>query len=324
MVMRISLTHIHFIAFTVLCASTVSAQTFPTRPIRVVIPYAPGGGVDNLIRSISSTLTTSMGQQLVLDTRPGGSSIIGTEIVARASPDGYTVLVSDSAFLINPALFRKLPFDTRRDFSCVTMLAYAPVILVVHPSVAANSIKELIALARAKSGTLNFASGGNGTSTHIAGALMKYVAKIDITHIPYKGVGIAMTDLVGGQVQMLFSGISSARAYIDAGRLRALAVTGKVRNPAVPSVPTFEEAGLPGIDVDSYWGVYAPARTPAPVIQSMNRYFVDAVRAPANAEKLNSLGYSPLGNSAQECTSQMRSMIEHWIDVIQKTKIQVE
>lgn len=302
----------------------VWGQNFPTRPIRLVIPYPPAGGVDNLVRSISSTVGASMGQQLVIDTRPGGSSIIGTEIVAKSNADGYTVLVSDSAFLINPGLFKKLPFDTGKDFICATMLAYAPVILVAHPSIPATSVKELVALARAKPGSLNFASGGNGTSTHIAGELMKYVAKVDITHIPYKGSAPAMTDLVGGQVHMQFSGISSARQYVDAGRLRALAVTGKKRNAAVPSVPTFDEAGMPGIDVESYWGLYTPARTPSPVVQAMNKHFVDALRVPANVERLNSLGYIPIGNTAQECTTEMRSMIARWIDVIQKTNIRIE
>jgi tripartite-type tricarboxylate transporter receptor subunit TctC len=303
---------------------TAGAQNFPTRPIRLVIPYPPAGGVDNLVRSISATIAGSTGQQLVIDTRPGGSSIIGTEIVANSNPDGYTVLVSDSAFLVNPALFRKLPFDTEKDFICATMIAYAPVILVVHPSVAAASVKELIALARAKPGTLNFASGGNGTSTHIAGELMKYVAKVDIAHIPYKGSAPAMTDLVGGQVHMQFSGISSARPYIDAGRLRALAVTGKKRNSATPSVPTFEEAGLAGIDVESYWGLYAPSATPPGIISIINRHFVDALKVPANIERLNSLGYLPIGNSAAECTAQMRSMIALWRDVIRKTNIRIE
>ncbi len=304
------------------CAA--SGQNFPARPIRLVIPYPPAGGVDNLVRSISATIAAAAGQQLVIDTRPGGSSIIGTEIVAKSNPDGYTVLVSDSAFLINPALFKKLPFDTARDFTCATMVAYAPVILVTHPSVPVTSLKELIALAKAKPATLNFASGGNGTSTHIAGELMKYVAKVDIAHIPYKGSAPAMTDLVGGQVHMQFSGISSARPYIDAGRLRALAVTGKKRNSATPNVPTFDEAGLPGIDVESYWGLYAPAQTPASVIRSINKYFVDALRVPANVERLNALGYIPIGNTAEECTAQMRSMIALWIDVIKKTNIRVE
>ena len=301
-----------------------AAQNFPARPVRIVIPYPPAGGVDSLVRSLSATVSASMGQQLIIDTRPGGSSIIGTEVVAKSAPDGYTLLVSDSAFLINPALFKKMPFDTLKDFTGVSMLAYAPVILVIHPSVPAKSLKELLALAKAKPGALVYASGGNGTSTHIAGELMKYVAKVDITHVPYKGSAPAMTDLVGGQVQMQFAGISSARPYIDAGRLRPLAVTGTQRNSATPTVPTFDEAGVHGVDVVSYWGLYAPAGTPSDVINTINQHFVRSLRVPTNIERLNSLGYIPLGNTPEEHTAQIKAMVAQWIDVMQKTSIRIE
>jgi tripartite-type tricarboxylate transporter receptor subunit TctC len=301
-----------------------AAQNFPARPVRIVIPYPPAGGVDSLVRSLSATVSASMGQQLIIDTRPGGSSIIGTEVVAKSAPDGYTLLVSDSAFLINPALFKKMPFDTLKDFTGVSMLAYAPVILVIHPSVPAKSLKELLALAKAKPGALVYASGGNGTSTHIAGELMKYVAKVDITHVPYKGSAPAMTDLVGGQVQMQFAGISSARPYIDAGRLRPLAVTGTQRNSATPTVPTFDEAGVHGVDVVSYWGLYAPAGPPSDVINTINQHFVRSLRVPTNIERLNSLGYIPLGNTPEEHTAQIKAMVAQWIDVMQKTGIRIE
>ena len=301
-----------------------AAQNFPARPVRIVIPYPPAGGVDSLVRSLSATVSASMGQQLIIDTRPGGSSIIGTEVVAKSAPDGYTLLVSDSAFLINPALFKKMPFDTLKDFTGVSMLAYAPVILVIHPSVPAKSLKELLALAKANPGALVYASGGNGTSTHIAGELMKYVAKVDITHVPYKGSAPAMTDLVGGQVQMQFAGISSARPYIDAGRLRPLAVTGTQRNSATPTVPTFDEAGVHGVDVVSYWGLYAPAGTPSDVINTINQHFVRSLRVPTNIERLNSLGYIPLGNTPEEHTAQIKAMVAQWIDVMQKTGIRIE
>ena len=300
------------------------AQNFPARSVRILIPYPPAGGVDSLVRSISPTVAGTIGQQLIIDTRPGGSSIIGTDMVAKSSPDGYTVLVSDSAFLINPALFRKLPYDTLKDFTGVSMLAYAPVIFVVHPSVPVKSVKELLALAKSKPGALVYASGGNGTSTHIAGELMKYVARVDITHVPYKGSAPAMTDLVGGQVHMQFAGISSARPFIDAGRLRALAVTGAQRNAATPTVPTFDEAGLSGVDVVSYWGMYAPAGTPLDAINTLNQHFVRALRVPANLERLSSLGYLPLGNTPQEHNAQIRAMVAQWIDVMQKTHIRIE
>ena len=306
-------------------AVAAGAQSFPDKPVRLVIPYAPGGGTDNLIRTIAPTISASMGQQLVIENRPGGNSIIGTELVAKAPPDGYTLMATDTAVLVNPGLFRaKMPFDTAKAFAGVTMMAYAPVLLVIHPSVPANTLSELLALARAKPGSLNYASGGSGTSTHLAAELMKLAANVDITHIPYKGTGPAMTDLLGGQVHMQFAGISSARSHVEAGKLRALAVTNVTRNPAMPNVPTFEEFGLKNVDADSYWGVYAPTGTPPPVLAALNRHFVAAVRSPAHAEKLASLGYLPLANTYQEHTQQMQAMIARWTDVIERLKIKAE
>jgi len=306
-------------------AAAAGAQAFPDRPVKVIIPYAPGGGTDNLIRTIAPTISASMGQQLVIENRPGGNTFIGTELVAKAAPDGYTVLATDSALVVNPGLFRaKVPFDTAKSFTGLTMMAYAPVLLVTHPSVPANTFPELLALVRAKPGSMNYASGGSGTSTHLAAELMKLAAKVFIVHIPYKGTGPAMTDLLAGQVQMQFAGISSARTYVDAGRLKAMAVTGTQRNPAMPGVPTFEEFGLKGIDADSYWGVYAPAGVPAAALATLNRHFVAALRSPVHAERLAALGYLPIANTPQEHTQQMQAMIARWTDVIDRLKISSE
>ncbi len=306
-------------------AAAANAQTFPDKPVRVIIPYAPGGGTDNLVRTIAPTISASMGQQLVIENRPGGNSIIGTELVAKAPADGYTLMATDTAVLVNPGLFRaKMPFDTAKSFTGVTMMAYAPVLLVVHPSVQANTLQELLALARAKPGWLNYASGGSGTSTHLAAELMKLSAKVFITHIPYKGTGPAMTDLLGGQVHMQFAGISSARGHVEAGRLRALAVTNVTRNPAMPTVPTFEELGVKNVDADSYWGIYAPAGTPPAVLAALNKHFVGAMRSPAHAERLASLGFLPLANTYQEHTQQMQSMIAGWTDLVDRLKIRAE
>ena len=301
------------------------AQTFPDKPIRVVIPYAPGGGTDNLVRILAPAVGSALGQQLVIENRPGGASNIGSEIVAKAAPDGYTILATDLAFLVNPGLFKaKMPFDTVKSFTGLTMMAYAPVILVIHPSVPASNLSELLALARAKPGSLNYASGGYGASTHLAGELMNQAAKVSITHVPYKGTGPAMTDLLAGQVQMQFAGISSARQYIEAGKLRAIAVTGKQRNPAMPGVPTFEESGVPGVDADTYWGMYAPAGTPPAALAALNKAFVTALRSPAHAEKLAALGYIPIANSAAEHTQQFRDLIARWTEVIDRANIKIE
>lgn len=306
-------------------AGLAGAQAFPDKPVRVVLPYAPGGGTDNLVRVIAPSVGAALGQQLIIENRPGGASIIGTEIVARAPADGYTILATDLAFLVNPGLFKaKMPFDTVKSFSGVTMMASAPVILVIHPSVPARNLAELLALARAKPGSLDYASGGYGASTHLAGELMKLAAKVFIVHIPYKGTGPAMADLLAGQVHMQFAGISSARSHVEAGKLRAIAVTGKQRNPATPTVPTFEESGLTGIDADTYWGLYAPAGVPPAVLAVLNKAFAAAVRNPVHAERLAALGFLPIANSVEEHTRQMRTMIARWIEVIDTAKIKTE
>lgn len=308
----------------VVCACA-AAQPFPAKPIRVIIPYGPGGGTDNLVRLIAPTVGAALGQPLVIENRPGGASLIGTELVANAPPDGYTLLATDLAFLVNPGLFKgKMSFDTAKAFTGVTMMASAPVLLVTHPSVPAKNLGELVALARKKPGSLDYASGGYGASTHLAGEMMKQAANLFIVHIPYKGTGPAMADLLAGQVHMQFAGISTARSYVEAGRLRAIAMTGKQRNPAMPNVPTFEESGVAGVDADTYWGLYAPAGVPPEVLATLNKAFVAALRSPVHAERLAALGFLPIANSAPESTQQFRAMITRWSDLVERAKIQVE
>ena len=309
-----------------LCAvSSASAQGFPNRPIKIVIPYGPGGGTDNLMRLLAPALTQSLGQTIVIENRPGAATVIGTDLVAKAEPDGYTLLATDSAFVINPSLFKdKLPFDTLKDFTGVTMMATAPVLLVTHPSVPAKNLTELLTAAKAKPGSMNYASGGNGTSTHLAAELMKLAAGVDIIHIPYKGTGPAMNDLLGGQVNMQFAGISSAKQHVEAGKLRAIALTGDKRNAAMPDVPTFGEMGVKGVNADSYWGVYAPTGTPAEVVKILNEHVVKALRAPELSKRSAELGYVPLANTAEEHTFQMKQMVAQWIDVVTRAKVQLD
>jgi tripartite-type tricarboxylate transporter receptor subunit TctC len=304
--------------------STAQAQTFPSKPIRLVVPFAPGGGTDNLVRLLAADASASLGQQITIDNKPGGATVGGTDMVAKAPADGYTILASDSAFLTNPGLMKNLPYQTTRDFTGITMMARAPVILIVHPSVPAHSVGDLIALAKAKPGTINYASGGNGSSTHLAGELLKQVAGINIVHVPYRGSGPAMNDLIAGQVQMSFSGISSARQYIDGGQLRVLALTGDSRNPALPNVPTFREAGLAGVNAESYWGLYAPAATPPAVVKILNQHFTRALKNPQLAQRLAELGYEPIANTPEEHTAQMKQMIGDWTAIIEKAGIRVE
>ncbi len=306
-------------------AGTAFAQSFPDKPVRIVIAYAPGGGTDNLIRIVAPTVGASMGQQLVIENRPGGNTFIGTELVVKSPADGYTILATDTAIVVNPGLFKaKMPFDTVKSLTGLTMMAYAPVLLVTHSSVQANNLTELLGLARKQPGRLNYASGGSGTSTHLAAEMMKQAAKVFIVHIPYKGTGPAMNDLLAGQVQMQFAGISSARQHVETGRLKAMAVTGKQRNPAMPNVPTFEESGVPGVDADSYWGLYAPAGTPPAVLATLQKHFAAALRSPAHAERLASLGFLPIANTPEEHTKQMTGMIARWTEVIDKAGIKTE
>ncbi len=302
-------------------AADGAAQSWPQRPVRIVIPYAPGGGTDNLVRLLQPHMSAALGQQVVIENKPGASSTIGTEIAARAPADGYTFLATDSAVLVNPGLLKNMPYDTLRQFVGLTMMARAPVILVAHASVPAKSLKELLELARAKPGALTYASGGNGTSTHLAAELMKLEAKVDILHVPYKGTAPAMNDLLAGQVSMQFAGISAAKPHVEAGKLNAIALTGEGRNAAMPSVPTFEEAGVANVDADTYWGVYAPTGTPPEIVRRLRDIIVEAIRQPATAERATQLGYVPIMNTPDEHDRQMRQMIARWAEVIRTAKI---
>jgi len=286
--------------FSGLAALAVARQAqaqpaYPSRPIRVVIPFGAGGGTDNLIRLLEPHVSRSLGQPLVIENRAGAGGIVGTEMVARSEPDGYTLLAVDSTFCINPGLFPSLPYDSARDFAPVTILAQAPVVLLAHPSVPARTLPELIALAKAKPGELAYASGGNGAPTHLAGEMLKTEANIRITHIPYRGTGPAMNDIIAGHVALGVNGLSASRPHILEGRVRALAVTGDRRAEAFPDVPTFAELGLPGVDMYTHWGVLARAGTPQAAIQKLADAFNEAVLRPDLRGRLSDLGYVPAG-----------------------------
>jgi tripartite-type tricarboxylate transporter receptor subunit TctC len=304
--------------------SLAPAQTFPDHPIRVVVPYPPGGGTDIIFRTIAPEASARLGQSIVVDNRPGGSSIIGTNLVSRAPADGYTLLATDSAILINPGLFKdKLTYDTLASLTAVTMMATSPALLVVFPKVPANNLDELIALAKSKPGALNYASGGVGAATHLAGELMNLAAGIDVKHIPYKGTGPALSAVLSGEVDMGFLGISSARQYVETGALRAIALTGHERNSSMPDLPTFAESKL-DVDANSYWGIYAPAGVPKTIVDQLNGAFAQALHTPENRKRLAELGYIPIANSPDQATAQMRAMIEQWTTVVDKARIRME
>ncbi len=275
--------------------SGLRAQSaFPTRPVRVVIPFGPGGGTDNLVRVIEPVVSRILGHPLIIENRPGAAGVLGTEMVARAAPDGYTLLANEQTFVINPALFPNLPYDTARDFAPVQILANAPVVMVVSAGFPARTLQELVAMARERPGAYSYASGGNGSTVHLAGEMLKLAAGINLTHVPYRGSGPAMNDVVAGHVPIAFNGLSAAGPHIRGGRVRALAVTGPARAPAFPDIPTFRELGLE-VAVYTHWGVLTRAGTPQPIIARLADAFRDAVRAPELAERLESMGYVPNG-----------------------------
>ena len=246
------------------------APTYPAKPIRIIVPFAPGGPNDILARLVGRKLTESWGQQVIVDNRAGGGTIIGTELAARATPDGYTLLMVSTSHAVNPSLVRKLPYDTLRDFAPVIRLTASPNVLVVNPSVPVQSVRDLIALAKGRPGELNYASGGTGTATHLAGELLCITAGVKMTHIPYKGATPATVDLMSGAVAWMFGTILPTLPHVKAGRLRAIAVSGAQRSPALPDVPTVAET-LPGFEAASWYGIFAPAQTPREVIAKLNR-----------------------------------------------------
>jgi tripartite-type tricarboxylate transporter receptor subunit TctC len=295
--------------------STTIAQdsnTYPTRPIRIVVPVAPGGGTDYTARSIAQKLTESLGQTVIVDNRPGAAGNIGVEIAAKATPDGYTLVMPISSFSINPHLYKKLPFDTVKDLAPISLAAIAPLYLVVNPSVQAKNVGELIALAKAKPGQLNYANSGNGTTAHLAGELFKKMAGIDLVSIPYKGGGPAVLDLVGGRVQLYFSTIPAAFAQVQAGKLRGLAVTSAKRVSLMPDVPTVGESGLPGYEIVAWFGLFTATGTPKPVIAKLNKAINEGLAQPDMQKRFASEGLIPGGGTPEELGRFLRAEIAKW------------
>ena len=305
--------------------TSASAQQYPNRPIRFVVPFAPGGSTDTLARTIGQKLTEALQQQVVVDNRSGANGNIGMEIVAHAAPDGYTILLGYIANLgIGPGLYAKLPFDPVRDYAPITQLASSPNILAVHPSLPVKSLRELIAYAKTNPKKLNFASSGVGSIGHLTGELLNRSAGVDMVHVPYKGSGQAVIDLLGGQVQMMFSGMSSVMQHIKAGKLRALAVTGAQRSPAVPDVPTIAESGFPGFEATAWYGVLAAARTPKTIVNRLHDEIVRALALPDVKERLNNVGFELVGGTPDEFTAFIKSEIAKWTRVVRDAHISAE
>ena len=297
--------------------STGATPAFPARPIRFIVPNAAGGSTDLVARTVAHKAGEGLGQQVVIDNRPGSGGIIGTELVAKAQADGHTLLMGTIGNLaISPHLYRKLAYDPIKDFAPVTQLASAAYMLVIHPSVPAKSVKELVALARSRPSQLNYASAGSGTGSHLSAELFRSVAGIALVHVPYKGGTPAITDVIAGQVQIMLNGIPSSMPHLKSGRIRALAVTTARRSPAAPELPTMAEAGYPGAESTSWTGVLAPAGTPASVIARLNTDFVRALRTPEVSARLSADGAVPVGSSAAEFAAYLRSELVKWRKVV--------
>lgn len=303
-------------------AHDVAAQgSYPTRPIRLIVPSAAGGGTDFTARSIAQKLTETLGQTVIVDNRAGAAGNIGVEIAAKAAPDGYTLVMPITSFPINPHLYTKLPFDTVKDFAPVVLASTAPLLLVINPSVPAKSVNELIALARARPGQLNYANSGNGTTAHLAGELLKKMASVDLVSVPYKGGGPAVLDLIAGRVQVYFSTIPAALTQVQAGKLRSLAVTTAQRVPTLPDLPTVSESGLPGFDVVGWFGIFAPTGTPRAVIARLNKDINDALRQSDVQQRFSAQGLIPGGGTPEALGAFLKAEIAKWGTLIKEARI---
>ncbi|TMG74290.1 MAG: tripartite tricarboxylate transporter substrate binding protein [Betaproteobacteria bacterium] len=307
-----------------LLAFSAFARDYPSRPVRLVVPFAAGGPNDVIARLVGGRLSDALGQPILVENRPGAGGNVGTDFVAKAPADGYTLLSAGPGSLIINPLLGSAPYDTARDFAPVSLMASAPNVLVVHPSLPARSVRELIELARARPHQLNYASGGPGSTPHLSGALFAVMAGIDIVHVPYKGTGPASADLLGGQVQMAFFGIPPLLPHIKSGKLRALAVTGARRSPELPEVPTVHEAALPGYEVSPWYGLLAPAGTPRVIVERLNAEVTKIVRSPEMKGKLASQGAEPAGGTPEDYAAAIRADTATWARVVKEARLSGE
>lgn len=297
-------------------SGTALGQNFPERPIRFIVPYPPGGSTDLLARVAAPRMSESWGQPVVIDNRPGAAGNIGNDIAAKAPPDGYTIVVTSMSTAISMSYYRKLPYDVLRDLQGVALFANQPNALIAGPNIAARSIAEMSALAKAKPGQLGYASAGNGSSQHLMGELLKSSLKIDLIHVPYKGTGIAMNDLIGGQIALMFSPVFSAIPHIKTGRARALAVTSPKRVAAAPDVPTMIESGVPNYDVVSWYGVHTAAKVPRAIVEKLNREINRIYALPEVNDRLSGMGMEPMPVSVDRFNALVASEVARWAKVI--------
>ena len=312
------------LACSALAHGAQSTPSYPTRPVRLIVPQSPGASTDLTARLIATKLSGALGQQVVVDNRPGAGSIIGTELVAKAAPDGYTLLVVASSITLNPSLHKNLPFDPVRDLAPITQLSAFPNLLTVHPSVPVKTVKDLIALAKAKPGALNYGSSGAATGTHLSAELFKYMTGVDMVHVPYKGGGPAVQALVAGQVQLNFATIVSVLPQVRAGKLRGIAVTTTKRSPAAPEIPTIAESGVPGYDHGPWNGFLAPAKTPRAIIARLNEETAKVLQLPETKSVFMNEGAEPVGNKPEEFGAIIKEETAKWAKVIKAAGIKAD
>jgi tripartite-type tricarboxylate transporter receptor subunit TctC len=296
-------------------------QAYPTKPVRVIVPFSPGGVADSSARVVSERLGARLGQALIVENRPGASGNIGTAAVAASAPDGYTLLLGfDGTMVINPHVYAKLPFDTLRDFAPVTKLGDATLILVAHPSVPAKDVRELISLKK----DFSYGTAGTGSTPHLAGELLAQRTGIALIHVPYKGGGQAMGDVVGGQIPLVYTAIATAQQFVKSGKLKGLGVSSAKRSPSRPEVATFIENGLAGFVVDSWVGILAPAKTPRPVLERLQKEIAALLKEPEMRERYATLGIEPVGNTPEQYTEQIRADLARWEKVVKQANIRIE
>ncbi len=312
------------LAAALLFAGAAGAQPYPSKIIRMIVPFAPGGNTDIIARAISHRMTEDLGQQIVIDNRGGAASTLGTDLAAKATPDGYTLLMVSSAHVINPAVWKKLPYDSVKDFAPVTLVANVPNSLCVHPSLPVKNVAQLVALARAKPEQLTYATPGRGTSSHLAIEMMSFATNIKLIHIPYKGVGPAAIDLVAGHVHMMFASMPTTTPHVKSGRLRIIAQAGNERSPAAPDVPTMIEQGMKGFVVISGFGMFAPAGTPRAIVDRVHAAVKKSLSYPEIHASLASQGAEPVANTPDEYDRYNRSEIARWVEVARKAGVQPE
>ncbi len=308
-------------AFSTAAYEAAAQATYPSRAVRMIIPFPPGGGTDLVARTLAQKLTETWGQPVIVDNRAGANGIIGTDLGAKSKPDGHTLLVVIATHAINPSLYRKLPYDTAADFAAVTLMAQYPFILTIHPSLPAKTVRELIALAKARPGQLSYASSGNGSGPHLGFELFKSMAKVDFVHVPYKGSGPANVDLISGQVQAMFNNFIAAIPHIKTGRLRVLAVTSAKRSQVMPELSTLAESGFPGFDVTGWYALLAPSGTPQAIVAKVQADVAGALRVPAVHTRLSSEGAEPVGSTPDEFEKFLAAEIRKWTKVIKAANV---